>query len=578
VTKVICDWLLGHSGSSQLLHLRSKFPSIWLRVILRTVGLLGAVRWLRFELSKRYRFFTFRRQYGHLLKQKVHVSSHYERKALVTALPQPWLEVELAFIKALELSGFSPVVLLLHDQKLFEPYYRLAGVKEVYLWSDFLGSIDFSAHAKALIEPFHSAQELLTFEFAGARVGKIAVSTTLRHFRLGSLDLESPQLRQFFASQLAKSMAYATASQQLLRKIRPVCALFHDVVYTRKGELFDNCLLNRVDTIRWHPAHKSNSLLLKRYTLESREQNPVSLSDESLESIGRIEWTHSCRRELQQELYRNYANGDWYSESGTQFDKRFVCAEEAQRQLGLDPAKKNAFIFPHIVWDAPLSWGESLFDDYEQWFIEIVRAACANDKVNWVIKIHPANVGKSLKEGFKGEPAEVTALRNHIGKLPSHIFLIPAESDISTFSLFALMDYCLTVRGTIGIEAASFGIPVLTAGTGRYDHKGFTIDSDSRDQYLERIGHIQDTPRLSLAERELAERYAYGIFLLRPLPLRTVTVEFHKDHGAENNFTKTRINITSKEDWHSATDLRAFSQWVNGSRDADFLLPLTSER
>ena len=81
------------------------------------------------------------------------------------------------------------------------------------------------------------------------------------------------------------------------------------------------------------------------------------------------------------------------------------------------------------------------------------------------------------------------------------------------------MDYCLTVRGTIGIEAASFGIRVLTAGTGRYDHRGFTTDSETRETYLARIAAIETLPRLSAAEQELAERFAYGAFMLRPFAL-----------------------------------------------------------
>jgi hypothetical protein len=54
-----------------------------------------------------------------------------------------------------------------------------------------------------------------------------------------------------------------------------------------------------------------------------------------------------------------------------------------------------------------------------------------------------------------------------------------------------------------------------------------------------------------------------------------VTLEFHKAHGAENNFTKTRINITAKENWHNAPDLKAFAKWVTDSSNPDFLISPT---
>jgi hypothetical protein len=347
-------------------------------------------------------------------------------------------------------------------------------------------------------------------------------------------------------------------------------ALFVDRGYTPQGELFDICLTHGIDSITWNAAHRSNALVLKRYALGNRDEHPASLSEESWHRLCTMKWTEAHRQRLQQELYNTYASGDWYSEVGTQFNKRLVDVEELRRRLGLDPSKKTVLLFPHILWDGTFFWGNDLFGSYEEWLIETVRAACANDRVNWIIKIHPANVVKDIRDGFRGEPSEVIAIRKFIGSLPPHIFIIPTESEINTFSLYGLMDYCVTVRGTVGIEAAVFGIPVITAGTGRYDHKGFTIDSENREEYLDRIARIQDIPRLSPSQRELAERFAYGVFLLRPLPLTTVTLEYQKDPKAAQN---TCVNIVAEEDWLKARDIRAFAEWASSSNQPDFLVP-----
>ncbi len=130
------------------------------------------------------------------------------------------------------------------------------------------------------------------------------------------------------------------------------------------------------------------------------------------------------------------------------------------------------------------------------------------------------------------------------------------------------MDYCLTVHGTVGIEAARMGIPVLTAGAGRYAGKGFTIDSDTREEFLEKIANIQEIPRLSSAQQELAERFAYGIFLMRPLILTTISNPYHNPKTFIGNF---RLNIKTKEDWYNAPDLKTFAHWVQESTEEDFL-------
>ena len=561
-----------------------------LKAILKRLGLLPVARLFRHlimvlikpefrrqelerrrrERADRQRFLQFKRQYGDVLRHSLN-SGHKGHKRVLIIGAIRLLEIELGLIKALELAGFEPVVLIMRDSRLLKQYYNLTGVKEFHFWSEFCDPSRFFPAAEAVVEERRSIEDLLTFEYAGAHVGKNAASTTLRLLRSASLDLTSDGVRQTVAEQVALGMASAIAAQNVLRRVQPELALSIDTVYTGKGELFDNCLANGVDVIRWHPAHKSNTLMLKRYALENRNDHPHSLSAQSWRSVRTMGWTDARREQLQREFYISYASGDWYGENGTQFDKRLMDAGEIRERLGLDPEKKTAFVFPHIFWDASFSWGDNLFDNYEEWFIKTVQAACANGLVNWVIKIHPAHVGKSGEGGLHGEPAEVITLRKHIAELPPHVFLIPADSDICTYSLFELMDYCVTVRGTVGIEAAIRGIPVLTAGTGRYDHKGFTVDSETGEEYLKRIAHIQEIQQLSSAQRELAERYAYGLFILRPLPLTTMTLEFDRDHDPENYFSKTRFNIRTKEEWHAASDLGALAEWVAASRQEDFL-------
>jgi hypothetical protein len=162
----------------------------------------------------------------------------------------------------------------------------------------------------------------------------------------------------------------------------------------------------------------------------------------------------------------------------------------------------------------------------------------------------------------------MTIIQNRIGPLPEHVTLIPPDTDINTYSLFGVMDYCLTVRGTIGIEAACLGIPVLLAGTGRYDHRGFTIDSASREDYLHRLETIERIPPLTKTERELAERFAYGAFVLRPFPLTAFTIEHGRDRRATQ---QVRVNAPSSAALRDSPDLVALGEWAADRTREDFL-------
>lgn len=549
------------------------------RAVLKTTGLLSAARtcrnWMKFLTDRKFRyheklcrqeFNEFKRLHGELLRVSINRADRLAKKVLVVSSGMlEVIKVELALIKAFELAGYRPIVLTYQNPQ-FLKYYELVGISEFVFWEDFLEPAG-SALVEHAFERIQSFEDLMRFNYSDTRAGKYAASTALRYLRLGHLDLSSDTIRRSLLPYLRSSMEYAVAASSVVQSVRPQIALSMDPGYTPRGELFDACLTASVDTITWNAAHKNNTLMLKRYSNTNRDVHPASLSEETWNWLKRVHWTDDRRKRLQEELYRSYASGDWYSEVGTQFNTRLFETDELREQFSLDPSKKTAVIFPHIFWDGTFFWGTDLFESYEAWFLETVRAACSNTRVNWIIKVHPGNVVKNARDGIWGEPSEVTAIREHFGQFPPHLTVVAADSLINTFSLFPLMDYCLTVRGTIGIEAASFGIQAITAGTGRYDHKGFTIDSESREQYLERIANIQHIPPLSAAQRELAERFSYGLFVLRPFPLTSVTLEYKKDAKASCH---TRINRRTKEEWINAEDLKAFAQWIDSGRE-DFI-------
>jgi len=549
------------------------------RELLQRTGFLPVAwevrRWVKMACVPSFRereavagrqFQEFQAAYAEALSHRL-IGSGSSKTALVVSVGFPaGVQAELGFIKGLEMAGFEPVVLTRRDRWMIF-YYRLAGIRRILFWDQFVGPVD-RAVLQRLLKPVHSFDDLLALTFNGARVGRTAASTAFRNLRVGTLDPTQEPDRRIITEYLSSALTQAAAGSRILQEVRPNLALFVDRGYTPQGELFDQCLSQGIPAITWNAAHKGNTVILKRYSLATQDEHPVSLSKDSWQEAQRMPWTPSHRQKVREELFQAYASGDWYSEVGTQFQAKLHPPEEIRRKLNLDPHKKTAVIYAHILWDGTFFWGKDLFSSYEEWLVETLQAACKNRQVNWLLKIHPANIVKDIRDGIRGEPAELRVIRERLGSLPPHIVLLPPDSDINTYSLFEWTDYCVTVRGTVGIEAALFGTPVLTAGTGRYDRKGFTVDSNSRREYLERLEKIQEIPRLTPAQQELAERFAYGVFLLRPFRLKTFTLEYRKDAQAS---IQTQIRATSKEDWLQAPDMQALAAWFSNPSQEDYL-------
>jgi hypothetical protein len=110
----------------------------------------------------------------------------------------------------------------------------------------------------------------------------------------------------------------------------------------------------------------------------------------------------------------------------------------------------------------------------------------------------------------------------YIGTLPPHVHIVQANSHISPLAWMQLADFGITVRGTSGLVMAALGRTVITAGTGRYEGRGFTYDPQTQDAYRDLLHRLPDIPQITPEQTELAQRYAHGIFILKPFKLSTL--------------------------------------------------------
>ena len=513
---------------------------------------------------------TYRSAFGTAMPER---SASAPRAVFISGAP-PRTETELCLMKALAVVGWVPIPVIMMQPDTLKTYYSMLAPRQILQWQDYLP--DFGGlkdRAGTIIDSCRSLGALQALEVDGVRVGGHAIATMRRQERIGTVDFSSKLVRELLVTYLAQSMAAAKAAAAIISATSPSLVLAVDTVYTPKGQIFDTALSAGIPFVRWFPAHKNNALMLKRYTNANRDSDLNSLADSSWQLVKRMRWDKSHHREVDEELLKSYSSGEWYGETATQFDRPIVDPDGARAALGIDRSKKLAVVFAHIAWDASFGRGRDLFSDYEEWLVETVRAACANTHLQWLIKIHPAHTGKGEIDFYQAEPSEVRILRERLGVLPPHVKVMPADAKISTYALFPLMDSALTVRGTAGLEAARLGIPVLTGGTGRYDRKGFTIDSETREEYLGKIARLHEIPHLSPEETELANRYAFALFRLRPLPLSTVTLEYDKKYGAEAFYNGVHIRNRTPRSWIAAPDLNAFADWATWSQDEDFLLP-----
>jgi hypothetical protein len=498
-----------------------------------------------------------------------------DRVALVITLYHTvhQLKLEAILAKALELHGFRPVLLTLRSSRWARPYFEAFGLEEVVYFDDFVDPElrrETERTVSAFLASGPSVQALKDFEFRGAHVGQQTLSSLSRRFERGRISLADPAVEPELGRLLREAVRSVLGAERLLDAVEPELAIFNEKGYAGLGSIYDVALARGTNVVNFVAAgiHNADALIFKRYTEETRRVHPTSLSAESWRAVREQPWGEQQERELDEEFRVRYDGSAKHPDAGLQEGKRIKSADEVRGQLGLDPAKPTVVLFSHILWDANLFYGEDLFEDQETWLVETVRAAAANPHANWVVKLHPANAFKMETSRLNDEEA----IREAVSELPAHVQLLRPETDINTFSLFAVADAGVTIRGTIGLELPCFGIPVLTAGTGRYSGLGFTNDSRTAEEYLGKLARAHELPRLSPAETELARRHAHAIFRLRPFPFTSYRSTFRSLAQPHHPLvTNLELTLRAEEQVRRAEDLREFAAWAADRERLDYL-------
>jgi hypothetical protein len=480
------------------------------------------------------------------------------------------LKLEGLLGAALKLAGRRPVAVVQAGSWIPREYFEVFGIDDLVVLDDYLDEQARSEAREEAARLLSSGADLRSLTFRGASIGRHVLSTLSRALHEGAVDVSTPEAKAKLEELLPRTLEATIAAGRLLDDLRPDLALFLERNYASEAPVSDLALERGIDVVQFVSGFQDDELIFKRYTRETRRLHPRSLSESSWAIARTMPWGAEQERELDAELERRYGNVSALSRrlQGWTHERP---REELLESLGLDPAKKTAVVFSHILWDANMFYGDDLFADQEEWFVETMRAAVANERVNWIVKLHPANVWKLRREGLGGELDEERAIAREVGSLPQHVALLRPESEISTRSVFDAADYGITIRGSVGFELPCLGVPVLTAGTGFYSGRGFTVDSAGAEEYVERLRKIEEIPPPTPGQVELARRHAYALFRLRPLRFRsflaTIRPLEQMGHPLDHDI-ELRIG-----DLGTAGDLRRFSSWALESKELDYLEP-----
>ncbi len=351
--------------------------------------------------------------------------------------------------------------------------------------------------------------------FASVPIGDIALSTFCRHRGIGKIDNLDSEERQEIQTWMLDIYKSYQVTMELIKNL-DISHSFHTEVFLEEyGGIFFGCLEKNVKVVRFAGTVRDDAFIIQKLSNESARKHHASLNSSKWLELSNAALTEDMANWISTNFKERYSD-KWFRSKrnypGIQIEDENLIFEE----LSIRRDKPIAIVFSHVLYDSIYFYGTDLYPDYETWLIETVRQAIDNPNVQWIIKLHPSNVWRGEVETLlKGKTLEEQIISSHFPELPRHVQIMKSDSKISTYALMEIANYGITVRGTAGLEMATLGKQVITAGTGRYEDCGFTIDPKTVKEYEEIISNLHQIGDLGDTKQLLARKYAYGIFALK---------------------------------------------------------------
>jgi hypothetical protein len=350
------------------------------------------------------------------------------------------------------------------------------------------------------------AEAISDFRLEGLEVGEHAMAGTLRFFARADLDGEphgGAILRRYFQAALITALG----TRRLVRANGYSVAVFHHGIYVPQGIVGEVCRQEGVRVVTWNPAYRKQS-----FVFSHGDTYHHTLMMEPTSAWDHLDWSPEMEGDILAYLKSRWQGTDdwiWFHER-PQVDVGSIAAE-----VGVDFSRPCIGLLTNVMWDAQLHYDTNAFPSMLAWVLQTIKYFAGRPELQLLIRVHPAEIRGTLPSR---QPV-VAEIRRAYPVLPANVFLVPPESQISTYAAMLQCDSVIIFGTKTGVELTSMGIPVVVAGEAWIRNKGVTLDATSVPDYFRILDQLPLDCRMDAALIERSRRYAYHWFFRRMIPL-----------------------------------------------------------
>ena len=359
-------------------------------------------------------------------------------------------------------------------------------------------------------------EALFAARLGGAALGDFVFASTLRYFRAGAFEADDPAVVAKAREYLAAATIWALAARALYRRLAPSKVFSSHGIYSSWGP--------------WHAVARAMNVPYASYsggwrrgTLLCRSDEPRAFDCDDIWPRWADRPLNAARRRRIEEYLgsREDNRADFYQ----YFDRldRDAAAFAARLDVSFDGWRRRVGVFTNVAYDAARPRAAGAFPNMFEWLTGAVARAARDPRTLVIVKTHPAE--RRFIERTPGRWSAAAALRRALDPLPPNVRIVDPDDNVSTRTLYGLIDLGLVYTSSVGLEMAAAGLPVLTPGTGvHYEKPGIVLTAADPASYFAALDALLEDPASFRPDHELLLRYAYTLYFRKSIPFEPLDV------------------------------------------------------
>jgi hypothetical protein len=394
---------------------------------------------------------------------------------------------------------------------------------EMNTYEPFVNKEDYELAQKLVMQiPFNKFRE---FVYNGVGVGEEAFASVLRATQMGTID-DTPEHRWYVQRYLISCILMAIIAERAFSKLKPDRIVMIHGVYLTHGIATRVANKMGIPVIIYGAPYRKGTIWLSHGDSYHRtlvtEPNVLWENHELTVDEEKKTWDYLRSKQGGGRDYVSY------------HPNAIEDVDILYKTLNMDKTRQIISLYTNVIWDAQIYYNFNVFNDIFDWIFTSIDELGKNENIWLVIRIHPAEV----KGGFATRQPFLNEINKRYSTLPSNVRVIPPESDLSSYTLAENSRATLIYGTKMGLEIAVRGIPVVVSGETFNRGKGFTIDIESKSQYLELLRNIHKIEPINADITKRALKYAYYLYFQKMIDFPFFEVEdAHKSVGIKLVFS-----------------------------------------